>query len=85
VIVSFVPGRVRLRLPELKNPALTAELLPRIRALPGIRTAEIKTLTGSLLIEYDPGVLSTEKLIELGGALARQMGIAGDLIPQNKI
>jgi hypothetical protein len=85
VIVSFVPGRLRLRLPELKDPVLAAELLPRIRAVPGLKAAEIKTLTGSLLIEYDPALISTEKLIELGRALARQAGIAGDLMPQNKI
>jgi hypothetical protein len=77
MIVSFIPGRVRLRLPELKNPALTAELLPRIQALPGIKAAEIKTLTGSLLIEYDPQTLSTDRLIELGRDLARRAGIEG--------
>ncbi|MDR1306572.1 MAG: ATPase P [Treponema sp.] len=77
MIVSFIPGRVRLRLPELKNPVLAAELLPRIRAVPGVSAAEIKTLTGSLLIQYDPHILSTDQLIELGKDLARQAGIEG--------
>jgi hypothetical protein len=77
MIVSFVPGRVRLRLPELKNQRLAGELLPKIRAIPGVKAAEIKTLTGSLLIEYDPSLISTEGLLEQGRALARQAGIAG--------
>jgi hypothetical protein len=75
VIVSFVPGRVRLRLQELKNPALAAELLPLIRAVPGVKAAEIKTLTGSLLIEYDPRILSNGRLAEEGKDLARRTGI----------
>ncbi|MDR3174899.1 MAG: heavy-metal-associated domain-containing protein [Treponema sp.] len=77
MIVSFVPGRLRLRLPELKNQDLAGELLPQIQAVPGIKTVEIKTLTGSLLIEYDPSVISTKRLIELGRAIARRVGIAG--------
>jgi hypothetical protein len=79
VIVSFIPGRIRLRLPELKNPAVAAELLPLIRAVPGVKAAEIKTLTGSLLIEYDPRMLSTGRIVDLGKALARRMGIDGGL------
>ena len=77
MIVSVVPGRVRLRLPELKNPSLAGELLPKIQGIPGVKAAEIKTLTGSLLIEYDPALISTERLLELGRDLARQAGIAG--------
>jgi hypothetical protein len=77
MIVSFIPGRVRLRLLELKNPALAAKLLPRIRVVPGVKAAEIKTLTGSLLIQYDPQILSTDQLIELGKDLVQQTGIEG--------
>ncbi|MDR0376465.1 MAG: ATPase P [Spirochaetaceae bacterium] len=66
MIVSFCPGRVRLRLKELKNKALAGEVLARIRSVPGITGTELKTLTGSLLIEYDTKVLSTKKLMALG-------------------
>jgi hypothetical protein len=68
MIVSFVPGRVRLRVPELKNETLAAVVLARVQGIPGVTRAEIKSLTGSFLIEYDPAILPTEKLIELGGA-----------------
>ncbi|MDR0642632.1 MAG: heavy-metal-associated domain-containing protein [Treponema sp.] len=76
MIVSFIPGRVRLRLPELKNQSLAGELLPKIQEIPGVKAVEIKTLTGSLLIEYDPALISTERLLELGRDLARQVGIS---------
>lgn len=76
MIVSFIPGRVRLRLPELKNQSLAGELLPKIQEIPGVKAVEIKTLTGSLLIEYDPALISTERLLELGRDLARQAGIS---------
>ncbi|MDR2747711.1 MAG: CdiA family toxin C-terminal domain-containing protein [Treponema sp.] len=76
MIVSFTPGRVRLRLAELKNQDMAGKLLPRIKAIAGIKSVEIKTLTGSLLIEYDPAVISTGQLVELGRTLARQAGIA---------
>jgi hypothetical protein len=68
MVVSFIPGRVRLRLPELKNESLAAAVLAYIQAVPGVTRAEIKSLTGSFLIEYDPAVLPTEKLIALGNA-----------------
>jgi copper chaperone CopZ len=74
VIVSFIPGRVRLRLPELKDDTLAARVILQINAIPGITKAEIKTRTGSLLIEYDTAVISTEELVELGrAALEREI------------
>jgi hypothetical protein len=66
MIVSFCPGRVRIRRAELKDPHLAARILARIRAVPGITAAEIKTMTGSLLIKYDTKILSTEDLLALG-------------------
>jgi hypothetical protein len=79
MIVSFIPGRVRLRLAALKDRELADNMLPRIKAIPGITNAEIKTLTGSLLIEYDVTVISTEKLVELGRAAMEEEGIEADM------
>ncbi|MDR1566285.1 MAG: heavy-metal-associated domain-containing protein [Treponema sp.] len=75
MIVSFIPGRVRLRLQELKNETLAARVLARIQEVPGITGAEIKTLTGSLLVEYKTELLSTEQLIALGKAALEENGI----------
>jgi hypothetical protein len=79
MIVSFIPGRFRLRLVELKNEALAARALPQILAVPGITRAEIKTLTGSLLVEYDPEIIPTEKLLEMGKAALEREGIRADI------
>jgi len=66
VIVSFVPGRIRLRFRELKEIEAAESAKARIKETPGITKVDINRLTGSILIEYDPAVLSTEKLIEKG-------------------
>lgn len=79
MIVSFIPGRVRLRLKELKNEALAARVLPQIQAVPGITGVEIKAITGSLLIEYNTEVISSEKLIELGKAALEREEIQADM------
>ncbi len=50
-----VTGRARFRVPALRRGDVvkpTVEL--RLRKLPGIRTIQINTLTGSLLIQFDP-------------------------------
>jgi hypothetical protein len=66
MIVSYSPGRIRLRFKELKNPK-TAELASaRIREVPGLTRLEIKPLTGSLLIEFDTAVLPPAELMAMG-------------------
>ena len=66
-MVSFVPGRIRLRFKELKKHlALAQDLKMRVLAIPGITKVEMNPVTGSILIEYDAKVLSTERLIEIG-------------------
>jgi hypothetical protein len=66
MIVSFCPGRIRLRFRELKDKTLADTAGARIRETAGISKVEINTLTGSILIEYDLQILPTEKLLELG-------------------
>jgi copper chaperone CopZ len=66
MIVSFVPGRIRLRFKELKNQTVCNQVYDRIKDIPGIIAVEIKPLTGSILIEYDVKIISTEKLFKMG-------------------
>lgn len=64
-ITSFVDGRVRLRHPALKD-AATAELVRSVVGeVAGITSAQVNPVTGSLLIYYDPEMLSREQLLEL--------------------
>jgi hypothetical protein len=76
MVVSFIPGRIRLRFKELKNPAVAEQVHTRIEQMPGITHVEIKTITGSLLIEYDVKVLPTEKLIGKGKEELAKAGIS---------
>jgi hypothetical protein len=75
MIVSFCPGRVRLRFKELKDAAAAALARARIQESAGVTNVEINTCTGSILIEYDPLVLPPEKLIESGKAELAKCGI----------
>jgi Heavy metal associated domain 2 len=53
-VVSEVPGRVRLRLKELKGrDQLAWQTLEALANVPGIRRAQVSSLTGSVLIFYD--------------------------------
>ena len=64
---GFVPGRIWLRFKELKKHLdLAQDLKARVLAIPGITKVEMSPVTGSILIEYDAKVLSTERLIEIG-------------------
>jgi copper chaperone CopZ len=66
VIVSYIPGRIRLRFRDLRDPLIAGTAAARIKAVPGITKVEIKPATGSLLIEFDPGMLPLAKLLETG-------------------
>lgn len=79
MIVSFCPGRIRLRFKELKNKTLAAFAETKIKETPGVTRVEINTLTGSVLVEYDPGVLPTEKLLERGREEMAKLNLSLDI------
>ncbi|MDR2344220.1 MAG: ATPase P [Spirochaetaceae bacterium] len=81
MIVSYSPGRIRLRFKELKN-VKTAELvLRRLGGTPGITSVELKPLTGSLLIEFDITALPPEELIASGKRELEKFGLHLELPP----
>ncbi len=54
--VHHVPGRLRVRVPELKNCARKAAALElELSAISGITDVECRILTGSVIVYYDPG------------------------------
>jgi copper chaperone CopZ len=83
MIVSFCPGRVRLRFRELKNAATAALAKARIGETPGVTAVEVNAITGSVLIEFDTAILPPEKLLETGRRELAQFNIALDL-PEGK-
>lgn len=54
IIVSHIPGRLRLRLPELKSMARNRELATALAVWDGVQSAEGKPTCGSILLHYDP-------------------------------
>lgn len=65
-IIHYLPGRVRLELPQLlNNPALT-EMLPRWLGMdPGISEVTANPLSGRILIRYIPEKLGLKTIIEM--------------------
>lgn len=54
-ILSAIPGRARLRLRGLRGDAArAAEAVATVRALDGVTAAEASSLTGALLVRFDP-------------------------------
>ena len=87
MIVSFCPGRVRLRFRELKDKTTAETASARIRETPGITGVEVNARTGSILIEYDMQALPTEQLLEIGRRELAQFNIVLDVpgaLPYNR-
>lgn len=68
MIVSYTEGRVRLRFKELQDPATAVAVEQYIKGIDGIEAVEVKTMTGSILIQYNPAVLPTTILLQKGVA-----------------
>lgn len=71
-VSHFVPGRLRLKSYELRrNRALADEINRTLEQVTGVRQVRINTLTGSLLVEYDPAVMDSPQHTQaLFGVLA---------------
>jgi heavy-metal-associated domain-containing protein len=81
-VVHAIPGRVRVKVPQLRaNRALGRRVDDRLSVLPGVRRVDVNPVTGSLLVEYDPAVLdlaaSLMALEELSPELS-DLGLDGD-------
>jgi hypothetical protein len=64
--VHHVPGRLRIRIPEVKgNSAEASSLERRIRAQRGVKSVQTSPLTGSVLVHYDPATASVSTLSQM--------------------
>ena len=71
-IASFVPGRLRVYHAGLvANDVLARQLEGYVGSFTGVKKATANTITGSLLIEYDPTLLRTKKVL---AALEQKIG-----------
>lgn len=58
-VQSHLPGRVRLRIANLRDDAALGDAFAKeLRAIPGMHQVSVSTLTGSVLLRYDPHAAS---------------------------
>lgn len=77
MIASFYDGRVRIRHNALKNPELMATVQQMVGGQDGIIETRANPRTGSLLVLYDPNVISREQLLLAAQMLESQTAPAG--------
>lgn len=64
-VVHFMPGRLRLRLDALHNaPELARRVEEEFGRVPGVKKVEAKSLTGSVLLEYESSALGNRQTQE---------------------
>lgn len=60
-----VPGRLRIKTPVAKGSHQQAKAIQRVlQSIQGVRETTINTLTGSVMIHYDPKVVSSEEILK---------------------
>lgn len=59
MITSFIPGRVRIRDERFKDQDTATLITGLIKEHPAVSSATANTMTGGILIEYDPEQLDT--------------------------
>lgn len=75
-IESYVPGRIRVRIPRDQRGSETAkDVASMLRDIAGIRGVDVNAVTGSVLVEYDPESIDVDQLIAMGKAA----NIIGDI------
>jgi len=58
-----VPGRLRVKIPQLRHRPAVAETISAALAFEGINSVRIKSLTGSVVVEYDKDMISENKVL----------------------
>ncbi len=64
-IVSSLPGRIRVRLPQLRDAARLARLHDALAACHEVRDCQFNPATGSLLLHYDPAACDPQAMENL--------------------
>lgn len=64
--LHHVPGRMRVKIPMLKNsPAIASELQQNLQELDGIEQILVNAVTGSVLIYYNRDTVGSDQLIQV--------------------
>jgi hypothetical protein len=64
--LHHVPGRIRIKTPFIKgSPAQAQGIEDNLKSIYGVKSANANALTGSVLINYDPGVVTGDEILNL--------------------
>jgi hypothetical protein len=74
VIASFIDGRVRIRAEALKQVKTMSMAKSLVEARQGVLKVEGNLRTGSLLVYYDPAVITREMLLRAAEFLEERFG-----------
>jgi Heavy metal associated domain 2 len=73
-LLHATPGRIRLRIPEVKsNPALAREIQEQISGYRGVRRVEANPITGSVLVLYE--LEAAGSVVELARLFVPELGL----------
>lgn len=87
-VVHCLPGRIRVRLLQLKgNASLAGQVERTLTALQGIRHVETSTTTGSVLVVYEPLLLASLDSAAVGRllALAETLGLSFEAVDMDEL
>jgi hypothetical protein len=76
MIASFIDGRIRIRAEVLKRPEAMAMARSLIEGSAGVLKVESNARTGSILVRYDPAVITPEMLTGAAALMQAQFGAA---------
>ena len=65
--IHAVPGRLRIKSPFIKGKNRVVEVEGLLATIHGINSFDINTLTGSILVNYNPEVVTSKKIISILG------------------
>ncbi len=72
-VKHFSDGRIRIRHKALHMAQVAETCVREIKQMAGVTSVEVNMVSGSVLILYDPGLLSRDMLIERGTAWAEYL------------
>ena len=63
--VHHTPGRLRVRIPSLRNNSRKVETVKALLTVSGTETIKANTLTGSVVVTFDPEAIQPHDLLDL--------------------
>lgn len=63
--VHHVPGRLRVKIPALKHRSGAVREIQELLDLNGVSQVQVKSITGSVVVHYEPELIQPENLLQV--------------------